>query len=66
MSFSGFTALYHGNCEACSGPIVPGQEAAYNLRDDLVHVECPPDLFELSAREMRCPSCFLVHAGECF
>jgi hypothetical protein len=63
---STFTAQYHGTCEECTGPIVPGQEAAYNARDDLVHLECPPPELELAPTERSCPRCFLVHAGECF
>ena len=62
-----FTARYHGSCEECCGPILPGQEVAYNVRDDLVHVECPPQFTALDVRpgESVCATCYLIHAGEC-
>ena len=59
-----FTAQYYGTCNSCWESIVPGQEVVYNANDDLVHVECP-DAVEEPSRP-ACPSCFLVHAGECF
>jgi len=64
---SAFTAQYHGTCEECVGPILPGQEVAYDVRDDLVHVECPePAALKAARTERTCARCFLVHAGECY
>lgn len=64
-----FVAEYHGTCEECTGPIVPGQEVSYDATDDLVHVECPDPLSAggaLRPGEVVCPDCFLIHAGGCF
>ena len=62
-----FTAQYHGTCEECFGPVQPGQEVTYSFREDLVHVDCPPQFTALDIRpgEKACSGCFLVHAGEC-
>lgn len=59
-----FTAQYHGTCEECTGPITPGADVVYNVRDDLVHVECPDPLRQ-GLIGTRCPRCFAVHPGEC-
>ncbi|HEY2086414.1 MAG TPA: hypothetical protein VGH54_10380 [Mycobacterium sp.] len=63
-----FTAAYHGTCAECLEPIVPGQEVVYNLRDDLVHVDCPTPALtaaDLAPGEKPCGRCWTVHAGLC-
>lgn len=59
-----FTALYHGTCNECLEPVVPGQEATYNLRDDLVHLECPEPADD-RPKSPLCGRCFTYHFGEC-
>lgn len=66
---STFIAQYFGTCDDCLGSVLPGQEVTYNVRDDLVHVECPdvrndPTTPPAKA-ETLCPRCTSYHAGEC-
>ena len=72
-----FIAKFSGTCSDCAEEIKVGD---FIERDDSPvttyhHVECPdpfpeePDLDDpLSVKpgETLCPSCFLVHKGECF
>jgi hypothetical protein len=60
-----FAASYAGICDACEGPIVPGQlirdateaqRSAYTYE----HVTCP----EQPAPGKACPECFMVHAPQ--
>lgn len=66
---SAFIASYFGECSDCWDSIQPGQEVVYNVRDDLVHVDCPvhpatkADAAALA--KPRCPVCGLNHPGEC-
>lgn len=53
-------AEYHGTCEECEDPIIPGQRIQ-SVDDEWQHVDC-------NARPARvecvCEKCFLVHAPQ--
>jgi len=56
------TAQYHGQCDECERPIIPGQEI--RAEDDAwVHVDCGA---RTATVECVCERCYLVHAGQCF
>jgi hypothetical protein len=58
-----FRARYAGGCAECWHDIEPGELVRFDDDDRLVHDSCAaePELAEQPA----CPSCWLVHAGEC-
>lgn len=59
-----FEARYGGRCAAdCGDPIRPGDDVQY-IADELVHAECAPTAPPRPERA-PCPTCYLVHAGEC-
>lgn len=51
---STFVAQYHGACDRC-GHDVKDTEVFYDMKNDLVHVECPAD----EAPRPICQRCFL-------
>lgn len=65
---SAFEARYHGRCAAdCGSQVEPGDAVRY-VDDELMHAGCAdePARDELSrGRSEPCPSCWLIHAGEC-
>lgn len=66
-----FEAKYPGVCADCRDDIVPGERVTYNGDDELVHdghgdrprvvIRRPSEI-----GDEVCPSCCLIHAGECF
>ena len=65
MTYS-FTARYTTVCDDCRGLIQPGEEASFNVAQEVVHVVCPPGVDDLRAGETVCTTCWLVHpAGAC-
>lgn len=66
-----FEARYGGRCAAdCGDPIRPGDDVQY-VADELVHAECAPQITDREPARLRpepaaCPSCHLVHAGDCW
>jgi hypothetical protein len=59
-----FPAMYPGVCGRCDGPIRPGQQITSDGDDGYVHLACLQVTDEPAAAP--CPSCRLVHRGECF
>lgn len=62
-----FTARYDGRCCMCDKRIDAGDEVRYDDDDDLVHARCEqphPDAGQIDMSQV-CPTCWLVHPGEC-
>lgn len=58
-----FEARYRGECASCGWDIEPGEPVRYQ-DNELVHDDCDGDA-EPARQQVVCPSCWLVHAGEC-
>lgn len=61
-----FEASYRGICGYCSETIHPGDPIRATEDDGWVHDHCPepaPDPDDNPAH--ACPTCWLIHAGEC-
>lgn len=67
-----FLAEYKGVCACCDTAFAPGTEVTYDSEGNLLVVQCPnaepatltPEQ-RAALRAKMCPSCFMVHAGEC-
>lgn len=63
---STFTAQFtSGNCSACEGPVVAGQEIIRNLDSGYTHADCPESELDALAGKPVCPSCWMVGPCDC-
>lgn len=63
-----FPARFLGSCPACGDDIDPGQLVRYDDDGRVVHADaadCDADESTPPREPVVCPSCWLVHAGEC-
>lgn len=67
-----FTATYETECTSCDDSIVPGDPARADGRGGWIHADDQCEAIATALRPTRtpprqipCPECFTVHAGEC-
>lgn len=63
-----FPARFRGQCADCDERFAEGTEIRYGPGRSVIHAACPEPA--LSAVDLRpgdkvCPTCHLVHPGEC-
>jgi hypothetical protein len=61
-----FRARYGGTCAECLGPVHAGELIEGTPEDGYTHVTCVRgEAGKRGPREVLCPQCHLLHAGEC-
>jgi hypothetical protein len=59
-----FEARYYGRCIVCDDRIEPGDMLVFEV-DDAIHEDCADRGTPEQTVKPACPSCWMVHAGEC-
>lgn len=59
-----FEARYYGRCIVCDERTEPGDMLVFDV-DDAVHEGCAGRAAPGPVQQAACPSCWLVHRGEC-